>query len=242
MTFSYLTRRTSPHGGKCTPRTSAVDRAGLHHAATTSLGTVLGMMADKDGREVSSNYVIATDGALIGVVPEEYRAFTSGSSSDDGRGAAFDHRAITVEVVNETGSPDWTISEAAQHTLAALLADVAERYNFPLTRGDSPTVLGHRELWERYSASYPTACPGGMPIDHIVTLATNPLGAIMAKPTFVTTDPKGSWWLTDGLTRRELGAGENQLMLDLGVVDPVAKNGGVHMIAPAQLARIPVQK
>lgn len=60
--------------------------------------------------------------------------------------------------------------------------------------------------------------------------------------TFVATSPKGSWWATNGITRRELKPGENQLLIDLGVVKPVGKPGGVHLIDPAQLARIPVQQ
>lgn len=118
-------------------------------------------------REVSANYVIGNGGEIVGVVPEEFRAWTSGSSSWDGR-------AITVEIVNETGAPDWRISEKAMDAVARLMADVSTRYGFPLDRN---TVVTHQELYSRYGASYPTACPGPFlqpRIDTLIAQANTP--------------------------------------------------------------------
>lgn len=127
-------------------------------------------------------------------MPEEYRAWTSGSPNDGGKGADWDHRSITFECINESGDPDWKISAAAQESIARLLADVATRYGFTPKRGKTGNVFGHRELWQYFEASYPTACPGGMP----VTVITNRAKAIMAggktggKVTMKSYTPKGT--------------------------------------------------
>ncbi|PPF38327.1 N-acetylmuramoyl-L-alanine amidase [Pseudoclavibacter sp. AY1H1] len=161
MTFSNVATDTSGNGGQFSNRPARVDRFIVHHAATASLSAVLSMMST-GSRQVSSNYVIK-DEQVVGVVPEEKRAWTSGSATWDGR-------SITVETCNSaTGDASgWPISEASYQSLARLIADCATRYGFPLNRD---TVIGHGELYSRYGASYSTACPGGINLDRLVTLA-----------------------------------------------------------------------
>lgn len=162
--FSDLITGTSGNAGQYSKRTGKVDRIIIHHCASTSLFAVLDMM--KYGtREVSANYVIGNDGEIIGVVPEEYRAWTSGSASWDGR-------AITVEIVNETGAPGWRVSDKAMAAVSRLLADISTRYGFELNRD---TVITHQELYTIHGASYATACPGPYlqpRIDDLITAAT----------------------------------------------------------------------
>lgn len=171
MTFSPLTTQTSGNGGQYSSRNGAmIDRIILHHCASTSLAGVLGMMSS-GSREVSANYVVGNDGEIVGVVPEEYRAWTSGSASWDGR-------AITFEIVNETAGPEWRISEKAFDAVARMLADVSLRYGISLSR---ETVVTHQELYSRYGASYATACPGPFlqsRIDQLLTAADD-----VSKPT-----------------------------------------------------------
>ncbi|WP_138945237.1 peptidoglycan recognition family protein [Plantibacter sp. M259] len=156
-TQAYVTPQKSSRGGR------TIDRFIQHHAVSRDWRAVLGLMMG--AKEVSANYIIGNDGEIISVVPEEFRAWTSSSAEWDGR-------AITVEVCNETLAPAYTISAAAQESLSALMADVSKRYGFPLVRdGADSTVLGHRELYQFYGASYATACPGGLPIDATVVRA-----------------------------------------------------------------------
>jgi hypothetical protein len=37
--------------------------------------------------------------------------------------------------------------------------------------GANSTVFGHKDLWNYFEASYPTACPGGMNVDHVTQIA-----------------------------------------------------------------------
>lgn len=167
MTFSGRTNEIRRSDQFSSRQGAAIDHIILHHSAAFDVEVVLGMMVN-DTREVSSNYVVANDGTVFGVVDEENRAWTSGSSSDGGKGAAFDRRSITFEVLDQTGAPDWLISGAAQESVAQVIADVANRYGFDIN-GD--TVLGHRDLYTRFGASYATACPGGMDIAWIINRA-----------------------------------------------------------------------
>lgn len=162
MTFSGLTTRTSGNARQFSNRGRGVDMFIVHHAATTSESAVLSMMST-GSRQVSANYVV-NGKSLIGVVPEEFRAWTSGS-------AQFDGRAITVETVNDrVGQTDmsWTISEDSYQSLAKLIADCSTRYGFPLDRDH---VVGHRELYSRWGAGYSTACPSGINLDRLVEMA-----------------------------------------------------------------------
>ena len=179
MTFSKLIKGTISHSGKYSPRSERVQGMIMHHAAGTNFDVVKNMMgAPYTQHQLSANYLIDSNGDIWGCVPEEYRAFTSADPYWDGR-------SITFECINEHGSPAWTISRASQEAIAQLLADVAKRYKFTPSRGRAGTVFGHRELWSLFGASYPTACPGALPIDSIVRRSR----AIMTNQPIIEEDP-----------------------------------------------------
>ena len=161
MTFSPLTTRISGNGGQFSNRGRTIDHFVVHHAANSSLSGVLSIMST-GSRQVSSNYVVK-DNDIVGVVPEEYRSWSLSSSVWDGR-------SITVETCNSAmgDASGWPISVATYHSLAKLIADCATRYNFPINRD---RVLGHREVYSRHGASYATACPGGINLDRLVSMA-----------------------------------------------------------------------
>lgn len=126
-----------------------IDRFIVHHAATTSLQVILNLFAG--ARQVSAQYALK-DRDLVATVPEERRAWTSGSYQDD-------RRAVTIEVANSQAGGAWPVSDESFDTLARLIADVSARYDFPIT---DDTVLTHQELWTRFRRSYATACPGDL--------------------------------------------------------------------------------
>lgn len=144
--YSPLCDRINPPTGryKGGPKWSSrhgatIRRVIAHHWATPTMAGYDRLVTSND--PASANYLILDDGTLIGSVSEKYRAWTSGSSETDSP-------AITVEVQNHTGSPNWTVSDAAQRTLTALSADVANYYEW-----SGVEIDGHRD----YEA---TACPG----------------------------------------------------------------------------------
>lgn len=227
-------------------RETGIDRFIVHHGATTSLDAILSLF-QPGGRTVSANYAMGNDGTLILTVDEDRRAWTSASSYWDGR-------AVTIEVANSYAGDPWPVSDASFDKLARLIADVSQRYGFPI---NDDTVLGHRELWERYGDSYATLCPGDLHRRkaELLTLAnhyrTNGITAGLDQTpileedmylTFVTDNPAGSWYATDGITKRPLAPGGNQLLVDLGLAKwPDGIPGNVKLLSPAQIASIPTE-
>ena len=115
---SYV--RVSPHkylrdGGK-------IDKITVHHMAGDLTVETCGEVFQE---RYSANYGIGSDGRIACYAPEEYRAVTSSSYSND-------NRAITIEVANCTGSPDWKVSEKAYAALIDLCVDICRRHGFKL--------------------------------------------------------------------------------------------------------------
>ncbi|TCU48351.1 N-acetylmuramoyl-L-alanine amidase [Curtobacterium sp. PhB146] len=166
MTYSTLTTETVETSQKSGRENATIDMVILHHSATTNTDQVLQMMTS-GSRRVSANYVVK-DRRIVGVVPEEWRAWTSGGTTDGGKGAAFDRRAITFEIQNASNGGSWPVSAESHESVAQLVADFHRRYGVKLDRDH---IVGHRELYTRWGASYATACPGGLEMDAIVKRA-----------------------------------------------------------------------
>ena len=207
MTHSPLTNQIKEALIQRTKRKATIDTFLIHHQAGTNDDAVIKGMQGTSG--VSSNYTISNEGRLTLVVNEDYRAWTSGSSKDGGKGAAWDHRSITVEIENESGAPDWRISQAAIDKAAMLLNDLKQRYNIV-------NVLGHRDLWNNYKASYATYCPGPDTVQRIVTRAAelaNP-GAVEAMKDRVR--KIGTYLNTLGLASFNTAAANDGIAIDPG--------------------------
>jgi hypothetical protein len=199
MTHSILTNQIRESMQRSDRNGTKIDTFLIHHQAGTNDDAVIDLMVS--GRKtVSSNYTISNEGRITLVVNEIYRAWTSGSRYDGGRGSAWDRRAITVEIENQTGAPHWQISDAAKHSAAALLNDLRSRYEIS-------NVLGHRDLWLMFRASYATFCPGENTKAEILALTSiNPTPAIIvpaSNPTPIPVPPKDEWdfWMPDQATQ-----------------------------------------
>lgn len=139
---SYV--KISPHKYK---RTHTIDRITVHHMAgdlsVEGCGEVF-----QTTRRASSNYGIGSDGRIACYVPEDYRSLASSSFWND-------DRAITIEVANCSGSPDWKVSEKAFASLIDLCVDICQRYNFKLRFTGSTS--GNLTMHNWFA---PTLCPG----------------------------------------------------------------------------------
>lgn len=175
MTHSPLASEIHDTFQKSSRLGATIDTILWNHMAGTDARATLAQM--KTGsRTVSSNAIITNEGEIWVPVGEEWRAYTSGDPHDGGKGAAWDRRAITVEIENETGAPEWRISEKAIQAAAAFRNDIYSRYRIV-------NEFGHRELWERFRASYPTYCPGPQTVARIVAAAGgNPVAAGASTP------------------------------------------------------------
>lgn len=130
-------------------RTAPILKFTPHHAAVVAPAENIARGFQNPAREASSNYVIGGDGTIILCVPEEFIAWTSGNEDND-------TQAITVEVCNSTGAPEWKVSDAALEAVINLGVDICKRYGLPgfTWTGDKNGTLTIHKMFQA------TACPG----------------------------------------------------------------------------------
>ena len=126
---------------------NGVSRIIIHHMAGNLSLEALGRIMES--RESSATYGIDVNGNIGQYVDEAYRPWTSSSWEAD-------KCAVTIEVANNSGAPDWTVSDASMNALIELCIDICRRNG--ITRlnytGDKSGNL-HMHKW--YAS---TACPG----------------------------------------------------------------------------------
>lgn len=160
MTFSPLVVRTYPMiEPNYSPRPGPITRLIVHYTTGGTEDYLIDLFrqSKKHGREASVTYLLNRAGHLIGLVPEEYRPWTSG-------GMAADGPAVTVETMTFPESGQAATPEQME-TLARLAADLSDRYGWGALTRDN--VRGHREFSS-------TDCPGPWiwpRMDQIITRA-----------------------------------------------------------------------
>ena len=120
----------------------------IHHMAGNLSKQGMENCVYNPNRQMSCNYAIYSDGSIECFVGEQYRAWTSSSYAND-------VHMITIEVANNSGAPNWTISAAALKSLIELCADICERYNIsPRYNGKTTATMTVHQMFAN------TACPG----------------------------------------------------------------------------------
>lgn len=138
-------------------RTHKIDTITIHHAAMVRASAAdIGRVFANTSAQASSNYGIGYDGEIGLYVPEDRRAFTSSNRTND-------NRAITIEVANSKGEPNWEVSEASYRSLIRLCADICKRNGIEkLLWKNDPSLIGQVKKQNmtihRWFAA--TACPG----------------------------------------------------------------------------------
>lgn len=127
----------------------AITKITLHHMACNGTLEAIGNGFANPARQASSNYGIDSNGNIGMFVEEKNRAWTSGSASND-------HVAITVEIANDGGAPDWHISNKALAAAIKLCIDICRRNGIKKLdyTGD---ISGNMTMHCWFQA---TACPG----------------------------------------------------------------------------------
>jgi len=111
-------KHISPH--RNSPRNHTIDTVSIHcmagNVSIESCGKIF------QSSEASSNYGIGSDGRIALYVDEGDRSWCTSSASND-------NRAITIEVANNGGEPDWPVTTRAYESLILLLTDICQRNN-----------------------------------------------------------------------------------------------------------------
>lgn len=148
MSYSNMVDYVKISPNSSNPRNKKIDAVVIHHMAANATVETLGSAFAKPSRQASSNYGVGTDGRIACYVEEENRAWTSGNRE-------IDNRAITIEVANCSGEPDWKVSDQALESVIALCVDICKRYGFKMNYTGDKTGNLHMHKW--YQA---TGCPG----------------------------------------------------------------------------------
>lgn len=114
-----FTRLSPNHSG---PRNHAIDTITIHCMAENYTIEQCGSSFANPARKASSNYGIGSDGRIALYVDEANRSWCSSS-------AANDNRAVTIEVANISGAPDYPVSRKAYAALLDLVTDICWRNN-----------------------------------------------------------------------------------------------------------------
>lgn len=150
MTYTKLSPN---HSGR---RNHVIDTVSIHCMAGNASVETCGALFADPARKASSNYGIGSDGRIALYVDEANRSWCTSN-------AANDHRAITIEVANNGGAPDWPVSDKAYAALLDLLTDICRRNNIKelLWKGNKSLIgqVGKQNMTvHRWFAA--KACPG----------------------------------------------------------------------------------
>jgi hypothetical protein len=114
-------------------------------------------------RGCSANYIIGSAGDIVGVVPEEFRAWCTGGYNADGSvkrlngvsGSDIDYRGIAIEVC-DTDLASLKVADAAYNALLDLVTDICVRNGIAectFTGDEKGTLQAHRWYAQK-------SCPG----------------------------------------------------------------------------------
>lgn len=149
MSNSKLISYTKRSPNRTSPRKNKIDRITIHHMAGNLSVERCGEVFAASSRQASSNYGIGSDGRIALYVDEADRAWTSSNAEND-------NRAVTIEVANDGGAPDWHVSPKAVDALIDLCVDICKRNGIKRLNYTGDTK-GNLTMHKWFKA---TECPG----------------------------------------------------------------------------------
>ena len=149
VNYTKISPKSNPRKNAAYNPTGKITKITPHIIAGNMTVEQAGEWFVNNDRSASANYSIGTDGRIGLHVDESNRAWTSSSRAND-------YMAVTIEVANDGGAPDWHISDKALESLIKLCVDICkrngiEKLNFTGDKNGNLTM-------HKYFAA--TACPG----------------------------------------------------------------------------------
>lgn len=120
MSDSSLVSYTAISPNCNSPRNKPITKITVHHMAGNATLESFGVLVGRPSRQMSANYAIESSGRIGLFCHEADRSWCSSSPWND-------HRAITIEVANDGGAPDWHVSDKAYAALLDLCTDICRR-------------------------------------------------------------------------------------------------------------------
>jgi len=130
-------------------RDRAISKITIHHMAGNLTVETCGNVFASSAREASANYGIGSDGRVGLYVEEKNRSWASSNRTND-------MMAVTIEVANDGGAPNWHVSDKALAKLIDLCVDICRRNGIPKLNytGDASGNLTTHKMF------IATTCPG----------------------------------------------------------------------------------
>lgn len=120
MSNSPLVSYTKISPNSTNPRNNAIKKITIHHMAGNLSIEACGNVFATTKRQASSNYGVGSDGRIGLYVEEKNRSWCSSNREND-------NQAVTIEVANDGGAPDWHVSDKALASTINLCADICRR-------------------------------------------------------------------------------------------------------------------
>lgn len=149
MSDSALVSYTAISPNCNSPRKYPITKITIHHMAGNTMLKNFGAIVANPKRQMSANYAIESSGKIGLFCHEANRSWCSSSAWND-------HRAVTIEVANDGGAPNWHVSDAAYAALIDLCTDICRRNGMTELVYDG-TKNGSLTIHSMFAA---TACPG----------------------------------------------------------------------------------
>ena len=130
-------------------RDRKISKITIHHMAGNLTVETCGNIFASSSREASANYGIGSDGRVGLYVEEKNRSWASANREND-------MMAVTIEVANDGGAPDWHVSDVAIAKLIDLCVDICKRNGIEKLNYTGDT----RGNVTRHNMFVPTSCPG----------------------------------------------------------------------------------
>lgn len=120
MSNSSLVNYTKISPNKTSPRKNKIKKITIHHVAGNLTVETIGNVFAPASRKASSNYGVDNKGRVGMYVEEKDRAWTSSNADND-------NQAVTIEVSNNGGAPNWPVSDIALAKTIELCIDICKR-------------------------------------------------------------------------------------------------------------------
>ena len=183
MSYSSLAVDYIPSPCNWGKRPGPVTKITLHHMAVVNGDprAVAKQLANPN-RHASATYCVGSDGTIICGLDESIAPGTSGPGVP---GKNNDLQAVTMEIANSKGAPNWEISDTALNRVIELCVDICKRNGISKLNytGDANGNLTYHQM---FSA---TACPGPYLISKMSYIANKVNDILLGTPAPAPVEP-----------------------------------------------------
>lgn len=223
VNFTQISPNKNPRKNNTYNPSGKVTKITIHHVAGVASVETLGSIFAKESRQASSNYGIGSDARVGLYVPEDHRAWTSGSRTND-------YAAVTIEVSNSAKGGNWPVSDKVLAKLIDLCVDICKRNGIEKLNYTG-NAYGNLTMHKFFEA---TTCPGPY-LESKFPYIAEEVNKRLSAPV---SDNSVYRVTVDGLNKAEADK-MAQCAKDIGHTATVTKTGSVEPVKPVEKEWVP---